>query len=251
MSENLSLLSVEHTYLSIKGRQVPARIYREFRRSVRASIGKRAAILRMPRLLTKAQQRQQMEWFTEWVAQQMEKNSHLEDRFFGKNYQSGDILQVGERSYLLQIDYADRKTHSGKIRNRVLHLRLSQHDPQAHLSKSIKHLLSRLVAQDYLPEITRRVNELNALYFQKNIKSVNLKYNHSNWGSCSAKGNVNLSTRLLFAPADVIDYVIIHELAHLIEMNHSNRFWRLVADAMPDYKAKERWLKEYGASCDF
>jgi predicted metal-dependent hydrolase len=66
------------------------------------------------------------------------------------------------------------------------------------------------------------------MYFQKPIKSVNLKYNLSNWGSCSTKGNINLSTRLLFAPDDVIDYVIIHELAHLLEMNHSPHFWAIV-----------------------
>ena len=78
-----------------------------------------------------------------------------------------------------------------------------------------------------------------------------MKYNHSNWGSCSSKGNINLSTRLLFAPDDVIDYVIIHELAHRIEMNHSPRFWKLVSDAMPDYKEKEKWLKVHGGKLGF
>ena len=59
------------------------------------------------------------------------------------------------------------------------------------------------------------------------IKGIFLKYNHSNWGSCSHNGNINLSTRLLFAPEAVQDYVIVHELAHLVEPNHSDRFWAL------------------------
>jgi predicted metal-dependent hydrolase len=108
-----------------------------------------------------------------------------------------------------------------------------------------------LVAQDYKPAITRRVMELNHLYFQKPVNSVNLKFNRSNWGSCSTKSNLNLSTCLLFAPEDVIDYVIIHELAHLIEMNHSHRFWALVENAMPDYKEKEKWLKDNWQTCVF
>ncbi|HRI62460.1 MAG TPA: M48 family metallopeptidase, partial [Saprospiraceae bacterium] len=83
------------------------------------------------------------------------------------------------------------------------------------------------------------------------IKSVNLKYNHSNWGSCSAHNNVNLSTRLLFAPQDVQDYVILHELAHLVELNHSDRFWSLVQGYMPDYREKEKWLKLNRSKCDF
>jgi predicted metal-dependent hydrolase len=78
-----------------------------------------------------------------------------------------------------------------------------------------------------------------------------LKYNQTNWGSCSTRGNINLSTRLLFAPDDVIDYVIIHELAHLLEMNHSNRFWNIVKKAMPEYREKEVWLKKNGHLCDF
>jgi len=69
--------------------------------------------------------------------------------------------------------------------------------------------------------------------------------------SCSSKSNINLSTRLLFAPSDVIDYVIVHELTHLIEMNHSQKFWNLVKSVMPNYKQKEKWLKEYGKLCDF
>jgi predicted metal-dependent hydrolase len=80
---------------------------------------------------------------------------------------------------------------------------------------------------------------------------VRLKYLHSRWGSCSSSSNINLSTRLLFAPEGVIDYVIIHELAHLQELNHSPRFWRLVAEAMPDYQLKEKWLKDNGHLCDF
>ncbi|MDV7393186.1 M48 family metallopeptidase, partial [Arthrospira platensis SPKY1] len=77
------------------------------------------------------------------------------------------------------------------------------------------------------------------------------KYNSSNWGSCSSGRNINLSTRLLFAPPAVQDYVIIHELAHLVELNHSDRFWKLVSEIMPDYEEKEKWLKEYGHLCEF
>ena len=119
-------------------------------------------------------------------------------------------------------------------------------------NKSIKTLLSRVIAKDFYPHIVRRVRELNAQFYHlANIKSVSLKYNTSNWGSCSTSGNINLSTRLFFAPDGVIDYVIIHELAHFFEHNHSHRFWAKVAEAMPDYKVYEDWLTEHGSECDF
>jgi predicted metal-dependent hydrolase len=108
-----------------------------------------------------------------------------------------------------------------------------------------------VVAGDYYPEIHRRVLDWNDRTFRQHVKSVNLKYNHTNWGSCSSHSNVNLSTRLLFAPVEVQDYVILHELAHLVELNHSDRFWSLVAMHMPDYEEKEKWLKVNRAVCDF
>ncbi|QLG89611.1 M48 family metallopeptidase [Chitinibacter bivalviorum] len=66
------------------------------------------------------------------------------------------------------------------------------------------------------------------------------------WGSCTSKGVVRLNWRLMQAPASVIDYVIIHELAHLAEMNHSARFWAIVAQVCPNWKAERAWLKHYG-----
>lgn len=205
----------------------------------------------MPSLVGYNEQEKHFNWFTEWVAIQLEKNPALSNRFFGKEYQDGDSLTVGPKTYQVRIEHTDRKTHSGKLSNGIILLKISQQDSGPNLQSRIKHLLSRIIAQDHLPAITRRVWELNQLYFQKEIKGVALKYNQSNWGSCSTRGNINLSTRLLFAPPEVIDYVIIHELAHLIEMNHSKRFWKLVSDAMPDYKQKEKWLKEYGEQCNF
>jgi len=86
---------------------------------------------------------------------------------------------------------------------------------------------------------------------KEEINKISIKYNHSNWGSCSSKRNLNFSSKLLFAPDDVIDYVIIHELAHLKEANHSPKFWAIVAKAMPSYKEKKKWLSVNGKNLDF
>ncbi len=66
------------------------------------------------------------------------------------------------------------------------------------------------------------------------------------WGSCSAKGNLNFNCLLMLAPPEVADYVVVHELCHRLEMNHSRRFWELVEGEMPDYRERRRWLKENG-----
>ena len=106
--------------------------------------------------------------------------------------------------------------------------------------ESISRIISRVVAGNQYEAVLNRLNELNDRYFGFLFQQLRLKYNSSNWGSCSTKKNINLSTRLLFAPLEVQDYVMIHELAHLKEPNHSNRFWALVSHVDPDYRAKEK-----------
>ena len=66
------------------------------------------------------------------------------------------------------------------------------------------------------------------------------------WGSCSPKGNLNFSWRLMMAPPEVIDYLVVHEMAHLEVLNHSTSFWDRVALMMPDYRVHKKWLRENG-----
>ena len=66
------------------------------------------------------------------------------------------------------------------------------------------------------------------------------------WGSCSARGNLNFNWKLILMPPEILDYVVVHELAHRLEMNHSARFWAQVERVLPDYRDRRRWLKEHG-----
>jgi len=239
-------ITIQHGTLSI-----PAKIYQERRFNVRYSMSKKGAILRMPFLISATEKIRYTEQFIQWTRQQLEKRQDLALQYAPKVYQTGDTIEVGQKSYQLVVKKEDRKTHTGKIKGQVIELKLSKHQEGMALTNSIKTLLSRIVAQDFLPEITERVHEINQTYFQSEIKQVRLKYNRSNWGSCSSSGNINLSTRLLFAPQPVIDYVIVHELAHTKEMNHSKRFWSIVEKVMPRYQEKEKWLKKNSHLCDF
>ena len=68
----------------------------------------------------------------------------------------------------------------------------------------------------------------------------------SRWGSCSSKGALNFNWRLVLAPHDVLDYVVVHEICHLVELNHGPRFWRLVERRRPRYRDSKRWLDDHG-----
>ncbi len=77
---------------------------------------------------------------------------------------------------------------------------------------------------------------------------VSVKAQRTLWGSCSLRGNLNFNWRLADAPLETLDYVVIHELCHLREMNHSRRFWAHVEAACPDYRQRRRWLRLNGAA---
>lgn len=75
---------------------------------------------------------------------------------------------------------------------------------------------------------------------------ITIRNQKSRWGSCSANGNLNFNCLLMLTPPEVIDYVVVHELCHRKEMNHSPRFWAEVERILPDYKIRRKWLKEHG-----
>lgn len=95
--------------------------------------------------------------------------------------------------------------------------------------------------------------------FEERVRAINKEAGHrvnrifirgqkTRWGSCSRLGNLSFNWRLIMAPAEVIDYIVIHELSHLKEMNHSAGFWRLVENLCPDYKKHRQWLRENGCT---
>jgi len=97
---------------------------------------------------------------------------------------------------------------------------------------------ARSVLQDKL--------DFQAKQMQVNFQTFRLKEQKTRWGSCSSKGNLNLNWRIIMAPDAAIDYIIIHELAHLTHLNHAKQFWQRVAEFMPDYEYWKKWFKDHG-----
>ena len=102
------------------------------------------------------------------------------------------------------------------------------------LEKFYREETERIV--EGLLEIHNKDNEYN-------INKIFIKGQKTRWGSCSSAGNLNFNWRLAMAPTEVIEYVVIHELCHRIEMNHSKEFWRLVQEKCPQFRKHKAWLK--------
>lgn len=102
------------------------------------------------------------------------------------------------------------------------------------------------LAEEALKVIPERVE-----YFAKVIGvtygKITIRNQKTRWGSCSSKGNLNFNCLLMLAPPEVLDYVVVHELCHRKQMNHSKAFWSEVEKVLPDYKEARKWLKEDGS----
>lgn len=102
------------------------------------------------------------------------------------------------------------------------------------------------LAEEALKVIPERVE-----YFAKVIGvtygKITVRNQKTRWGSCSSKGNLNFNCLLMLAPPEVLDYVVVHELCHRKQMNHSKAFWLEVEKVLPNYKEVRKWLKEEGS----
>jgi len=101
----------------------------------------------------------------------------------------------------------------------------------------------RMVAATELPPKTIHFAQRHGLTVQR----VTVRNQKSRWGSCSRRGTISLNWRLIQAPAFVADYIILHELMHLRQMNHSRRFWQEVEHVCPDFREAEKWLKKHSS----
>lgn len=119
---------------------------------------------------------------------------------------------------------------------------------ELHAAGLAEHLGRRIA--DFLKAEARRTIAPRARAYAaalgRPVGRITVRDTASRWGSCSARGDLSFSWRLVLAPEPVLDYVVAHEAAHLVEMNHSARFWRQVERLRPGYEAERAWLKRHG-----
>ena len=240
----------EETFIEYTGHRIPFVIIRERRRTVRVAFSRKTVTLRLPWTLAAAENTKHIENSKKWVIDQLKRKPGLIHHFYTRIYRHGEVIRVAGRQYVLYMLDHQGKTNKALLKGQLIELQLAPGSGEEK-NEAIKYLVSRLIANDCHEMLESRVRELNRTTFNRPVQTVRIKLNQSNWGSCSSKGNINLSARLLFAPRVVMDYVIIHELAHLVEHNHGPRFWALVAKAIPEYQTYEQWLKDNSHLCEF
>lgn len=162
-------------------------------------------------------------------------------------FRDGQTTKILGRHFTILVSLeSERKNSTAKLDGEIVKVKLSGKLSRRSFDKHISTLSRRCISNALLPILNERINEFNRQYFNSTLGKIRIKDNLSNWGSCSRANNINLDFRLLLGPIEVLDAVILHELAHTMHHNHSADFHAILHNAVPDYKNRMKWLRANG-----
>lgn len=201
--------------------------------------------VRGPRMMSDAFVREFIQTKADWIIQKRKEVAERQSKARKHTYQSGDVFQYLGKEYMLTLLASGRKwvEVSGEEGKIILHT--TSFEEKA-IAKQLKEWYKKQAAA-YIEERVK--------YYKQSIPgkvtSVVMENRKGRWGSCNSRGELTFNWRLLMAPPEIIDYVVVHELCHLRHMDHSKEFWKEVGKILPDYKNNIKWLKDNGISLNF
>ena len=224
----------------MNGFEFPLEVIRSDRRkrSVSFEVRDERVTVRVPKRLSEKHLCEFIVKRTPWIIAKL-KEARERPSIKPKEYVNGEAFPYFGHDYCLKIDTCDEK--SVELRDGYLRIALLRTDTKP------RETAQRLLESWYKDQVSAYLKEKVA-QFAKVIgvspKSIIVKSYKSRWGSCSPKGDLSFNWRLVFMPHPIIDYVVVHELCHMLELNHSKRFWQHVEHHIPNHRARRNALKQ-------
>jgi predicted metal-dependent hydrolase len=176
-----------------------------------------------------------------WVLDKKAKFDRYLDDIPDRTFEPGESFPYLDEGHELVVEPRQRSV----VEDGTIHLRRSAVD-QSSIQQALRNFYRRQARDHFSDRLDHFAAEMELEY-----DGLEIRNQRTRWGSCSTNGTISLNWRLLMAPPEVIDYVVIHELAHLREPNHTDAFWSLVADHDPRYEEHAEWLEENSAKLVF
>lgn len=228
--------------LIIDNKEINVNLTRKNRKTISIKISKDCVVyISVPLFVGNAEINRIIKEKEEWIAQSLRQmKNKIEENL---DFKEG-IMYIGTR-YTLNIHKVKHSTLKIIFDKSNFNIYIPEILTEEEEVINIKELLNK-----WYKVQSRRVFQERVNYYSSKIKispnRIAIKDQKSRWGSCSSKGNINLNYRLIMAPIEIIDYVIVHELCHLVHLNHSKEFWALVEEISPNYLKCKEWLKING-----
>ncbi len=182
-----------------------------------------------------------------WIRKRIADNPGRVGQVKPREYISGETFKYLGKTLLLQVkpDVASNLSLEGDVLVARIPWKLDEGRRRDYIAARVEEWY-RSRAVETLVERVR----LHEKLVGKKVNTIRVKDLSSRWGSCSIRGNLNFNWKIIIAPVEILDYVVIHELCHLIHLDHSPRFWGLVQSILPDYALRRKWLRAHGPSLE-
>ncbi|HNS17820.1 MAG TPA: SprT family zinc-dependent metalloprotease [Bacteroidales bacterium] len=212
-----------------------SRIIRSRRHTIALIITRDARlVVRAPLQATMTEIEALVEHKRSWITKKLQQVQQRQDVHRMNPFKDGELFRYKGKQYPLTITSSERSIHLND--NHILF-------PERYLANPERAMIY-WYAHETLRTISERVRHYAETYGFRHT-GITVTGARTRWGSCSPANRLCFSWRLILTPETVIDYVVVHELCHTVEKNHSQRFWNKVASILPDYKERKRILKEY------
>lgn len=236
--EKVTVKGKEFTIEQLSGRGSTARV----------SITGEKIRITLPRYASRRESMRIYSEFKDWALKRLEKIDHttLEPKPKLIPFVDGQELTViGEKARLIITEGGS--SSAAKSDGETITIRLREGLKGEEKKRETHLLVRKAITRASSEHLKNHVQGLNGRHFDFKLNGISIRDQSSRWASCSRRSRkISLNFRILLAPPEIMDYIIIHELAHLKEPNHSKNFWRLVESAVPDYKERRRWLNKNG-----
>ncbi|MFZ2362560.1 MAG: SprT family zinc-dependent metalloprotease [Anaerolineae bacterium] len=199
----------------------------------------RSIVVRAPIGASDEAIRQAVEAKKLWLYEKVNHSQKYPPQPVRKEFVTGETLMYLGRFYRLEV--TDDNASGVRFHNRFYIAR----QQQAMAGRLLREWYTARAEEKLTPKIRHFAAAMGVAYERIMISDLRVR-----WASCTPKNNLNFNWRIVKAPAFVIDYLIVHELAHLLEPNHSERFWNIIAVQIPRYMLAREWLREHGASLE-
>ncbi|NOT16412.1 MAG: M48 family metallopeptidase [Methylotenera sp.] len=228
---------MSHVLTLLSGEQINYQLERRQRRTVGLKVTATGLVIHAPKRIAQSQLEGIIAQKADWIRQKLAKVS--ENQLPSRTWQDGEQLLWLGSSITLDLQHAPR-AKAVSYTSGFLQLAM----PNYNEPSAVKRKVIQWYKKQALPDFSRRLT-LFATKLGVPTPILFLSSAQSRWGSCNSKKEIRLNWRLMQAPPHLINYVVCHELAHLKEMNHSAKFWAVVASIYPDYKLAEKELKAW------
>jgi hypothetical protein len=216
---------------------VSSQIIRSKRRSLALQVQPDGSlVVRAPHFLKDSRIQQFIDQKKEWIEKATQKVKQRSEQLRFHSFEEGELFLYLGHEYPLHL----AEDMFGKFLFEDRFILSQKHRPKA------RRIIEKWYREEAFMVFTKRCQYFAGLMGVK-YRSLSLSSAKSRWGCCTPHGTLRFCWRLVMAPMDIIDYVVVHELAHLKHLDHSARFWQLVREILPNYEVPKNWLKDNGS----